>query len=159
MHVVVGVAFPLEYVRVDASRRDALYPLSQVVVAALWRSNLAEMLHDVATGQGTAAGAGDGRSCHRGLLSVSFSCGAVMHVDQRLVAHMAGQHQAAPSEYQILAALEAAVQAHSNEDGACAGGPAGVLLVHTSGSGKAVGTRCFWPCMCACVCLCLHVQP
>ena len=195
VHVVVGVPLTLVQLSADHCRRDELYQLSQLVVTTLWRSNLGEIIH-ASGGTSFAPHATSSVSApqldsdsptqvtHRGLLSISFACGHVMHADQRLVYHMASQHQAAPSEYQILAVLQAAIANHERQDaegaegggregGWCAGpggagaregtsGVAGIRIVRTSGSGKAVGksvlrehkTKHFSPCV-----YCLDVIP
>jgi len=74
-------------------RNRVLWGVVRCTVVALWRSRL-------------AGGRGDGAVVCGNRLTFLFQNGAVLTVDQgELVQSMAEQHQAAPSEYQILTAL------------------------------------------------------
>ncbi len=143
VHVVVGVAFELRDMTTENARRDDLYQLSQVVVTTLWRSNLAEIMH--------ASSAGAASDTHTCLLSISFSCGAVLTADQGMVYEMASSHRAAPSEHQILQMLQHAARTHLRDQGEPEAalepgtGAAWLKLVRTSGSGKAISKRVLAP--------------
>ena len=150
VHVVVGVPFELGDVTTENSRRDDLYQLSQVVVTTLWRSNLAEIMH--------ASSAGAASDTHTCLLSISFSCGAVLTADQGMVYEMASSHRAAPSEHQVLEMLQHAARTHLRDQGepeatleepeaalSPGTGAAWLKLVRTSGSRKAISKRILAP--------------
>ena len=104
------------------------------MVTTLWRSNLAEIMHADS----------DGGATHRCLLTISFSCGAVLTADQGLVYQMASAHRAAPSEHQILGVLQQAALAHQRSQGPQEtamedqGAASSLKIVATSGSGKSI---------------------
>lgn len=98
LHWVYFVPMASSGLKIDLNQRDIIHwNLVRTVVTTLWRSRLAS-LHTSNNGQGTIINR----------LSLIFSDGNMLEFHQdELVKHMAEQHQAAPSEYQILRAIQA----------------------------------------------------
>ena len=96
LHFVCLLPISSDDLSSNLSDRDrVLWGVVRCTVVALWRSRL--------VGGG---GRGDGAVLCGNRLTFLFQNGAVLTVDQgELVQSMAEQHQAAPSEYQILTAL------------------------------------------------------
>jgi hypothetical protein len=89
------------------SRTRVAWGLVRVIVCTLWRSKLA-------SSRVVSKGPNASQSQHRNSLYLVFDDGIVIHLEEsKFVAELANQHQAAPSENQILSALVGEIQRQS----------------------------------------------
>ena len=97
----------------EPERRPDLFHVVQATVCSLWRSRVARR-----SGSGATVADWESR------LTLLFADGGLLTVDGAFVERLAAQHQAAPSEYQILNGLRDAVVAAGLPRGAPADDPA-----------------------------------
>ena len=92
LHVISQIPVPSSAVSAELTRRDRIHwCLVRVVVCTLWRSRLASSDNTVG---------------HQNTLTLIFEDGVTLYLQEgAFVNKLASQHQAAPSEHQILAAI------------------------------------------------------
>ena len=92
LHVIGQIPMPSSALSAELARRDRLHwCIVRVVVCTLWRSRLASS---------------DNTAEHQNTLTLIFDDGVTLYLQEgAFVAKLASQHQAAPSEHQILSAI------------------------------------------------------
>jgi hypothetical protein len=99
LRFVLRAPFAAAELTAAPASREALQPTLRALVAALWRSRLADE-------EARRGGDAPDLACH---VTLCFSDGIALALGPDFVARLAAAHAAAPSEQQVLAALEAEV--------------------------------------------------
>ena len=106
LHVICTVPHRSEDITLDLVQRDRIHwCIVRVVVCTLWRSRL-------------ASSDASSKLAHVNTLTFVFDDGVVLDLsEETFVSKLASQHQAAPSEYQILAAIRSLLDTQSPPPG------------------------------------------